>query len=136
MGQIYFIISIRPAFLQLLLIFIILFILFLVVFLITKLLRPRYKVSYAKGSTYECGFEAFGDSRAAFESNFYTIGLLFLLLDVEVLFFVPWIFALPLLTFTGHISMFLFFVLLILGLAYEVVDGALKLRFLENKVKI
>merc|ERR1712019_89367 len=42
-----------------------------------------------KLSAYECGFEPFDDARTHFDIKFYLIALLFLLFDIEVLFFIP-----------------------------------------------
>lgn len=44
---------------------------------------------YEKHSPYECGFEPFGDARSFFDIHFYTIGLLFIIFDLEVVFLVP-----------------------------------------------
>jgi NADH-quinone oxidoreductase subunit A len=41
-------------------------------------------------SSYECGEEPFGTSRIPFNNRFYTIALIFLLFEVEMLFVFPW----------------------------------------------
>jgi NADH-quinone oxidoreductase subunit A len=43
-----------------------------------------------KMSAYECGFEPFGDSRDAFDVQFYLVGLLSLIFDIEIAFRFPW----------------------------------------------
>lgn len=43
-----------------------------------------------KTSAYECGFEPFGDSRDSFDVQFYLVGLMFLIFDVEIAFLLPW----------------------------------------------
>ena len=39
-----------------------------------------------KLSTYECGFEAYGDTRSQFNVRFYIIAILFILFDIEIIF--------------------------------------------------
>jgi len=43
-----------------------------------------------KLSSYECGFEPFGDSRESFDVTFYLVGLLFRIFDIEIAFRFPW----------------------------------------------
>jgi NADH-quinone oxidoreductase subunit A len=46
---------------------------------------------YEKHSAYECGFEPFGDARSFFDIHFYTIGLLFIIFDLEIVFLIPFV---------------------------------------------
>ena len=41
-----------------------------------------------KLSAYECGFEAFGDSRMEFDVRFYLVAILFIIFDLEIAFLV------------------------------------------------
>ena len=43
-----------------------------------------------KLSAYECGFEAFGDSRMKFDVRFYLVAILFIIFDLEIAFLFPW----------------------------------------------
>ncbi|MCF7958979.1 MAG: NADH-quinone oxidoreductase subunit A [Phycisphaerae bacterium] len=43
-----------------------------------------------KGSVYECGVDPVGPARNRFHSRFYLLAILFLLFDVELIFFYPW----------------------------------------------
>ena len=43
-----------------------------------------------KLSAYECGFEAFGDSRMEFDVRFYLVAILFIIFDLEIAFLFPW----------------------------------------------
>jgi NADH:ubiquinone oxidoreductase subunit 3 (subunit A) len=45
--------------------------------------------SWEKTSSYECGFEPFSDSRNAFNIQFYIIGILFVIFDIEISFLLP-----------------------------------------------
>jgi NADH-quinone oxidoreductase subunit A len=42
-----------------------------------------------KLSSYECGFEPFGDARESFDITFYLVGLLFRIFDIEIAFRFP-----------------------------------------------
>ena len=57
--------------------------------LIGKLLRPKLP-SQAKEAIYECGEETIGSSYIRFDLRFYVVALLFIVFDVELLFFFPW----------------------------------------------
>ena len=43
-----------------------------------------------KLSAYECGFEAFDDSRMEFDVRFYLVAILFIIFDFEIAFLFPW----------------------------------------------
>ena len=43
-----------------------------------------------KVSAYECGFDAFDDSRMKFDVRFYLVSILFIIFDLEVAFLFPW----------------------------------------------
>jgi NADH-quinone oxidoreductase subunit A len=42
-----------------------------------------------KLSSYECGFEPFGDARESFDITFYRVGLRFRIFDIEIAFLFP-----------------------------------------------
>ena len=42
-----------------------------------------------KNSPYECGFEAFEDSRMKFDVRYYLVAILFIIFDLEIAF-LPW----------------------------------------------
>ena len=42
-----------------------------------------------KLSAYECGFEAFDDSRMEFDVRFYLVAILFIIFDLEIAFLFP-----------------------------------------------
>jgi NADH-quinone oxidoreductase subunit A len=43
-----------------------------------------------KLSSYECGFDPYEDARNVFDIKFYLIAILFLIFDLEAVFFFPW----------------------------------------------
>jgi NADH-quinone oxidoreductase subunit A len=72
-----------------------------------------------KLSSYECGFEPFNDARKSFSVNFYNIGMMFLIFDIEILMLLPATFCLDTLTDLGYIWMGVFLSILVVGFAYE-----------------
>ncbi len=73
-----------------------LLILFAVVFgfvfttmIVTHLLGPK-RHSKQKDSAFECGIPSVGDARSSFSVHYFLVAILFVLFDVEVVFFYPW----------------------------------------------
>ena len=79
-----------------------------------------------KLSAYECGFEAFGDSRMKFDVRFYLVALLFIIFDLEVAFLFPWAITLGKIGLFGFWSMMIFLLILTIGFIYEWKKGALE----------
>jgi NADH-quinone oxidoreductase subunit A len=81
---------------------------------LSRLLRPssRPENEPAKAETYECGEPAIGSSWVRFDIRFYTVALVFLIFDVEVLFLYPWA-----VVFKGlraeHAGLFVFFEMMV-----------------------
>ena len=78
-----------------------------------------------KLSTYECGFEAFNDSRMEFDVRFYLVAILFIIFDLEIAFLFPWAISLGEIGLYGFISMMIFLFILTIGFIYEWKKGAL-----------
>ena len=79
-----------------------------------------------KLSSYECGFEAFSDTRGRFDVRFYLVTLLFIIFDLEVAFLFPWAVALGDIGLFGYWSMMIFLAVLTVGFIYEWKKGALE----------
>ncbi|GFO83640.1 NADH-quinone oxidoreductase subunit A [Methyloceanibacter sp.] len=79
-----------------------------------------------KLSAYECGFDAFDDSRMKFDVRFYLVSLLFIIFDLEVAFLFPWAVAFDGLPALGFWSMIVFLAVLTVGFIYEWRKGALE----------
>jgi len=88
------------------------------------LLSPK-KPDPEKLSTYECGFEAFGDSRMEFDVRFYLVAILFIIFDLEIAFLFPWAISLGQIGLIGFWSMMFFLFILTIGFIYEWKIGAL-----------
>ena len=78
-----------------------------------------------KLSAYECGFEAFDDSRMEFDVKFYLVAILFIIFDLEIAFLFPWAISLGNIGLLGFVSMMIFLFILTVGFIYEWKKGAL-----------
>jgi len=47
------------------------------------------EISFEKVSSYECGFEPFGDAHSIFNIQFFVVGILFMLFDLEIAYLFP-----------------------------------------------
>jgi NADH-quinone oxidoreductase subunit A len=79
-----------------------------------------------KLSTYECGFEAFDNSRIEFDIRFYLVAILFIIFDLEIAFLFPWAISLGNIGLLGFFSMMIFLSILTIGFIYEWKKGALE----------
>jgi len=64
--------------------------------------------SRRKLTPYECGFEPSNDARQPVYTNFYIVGLLFILFDIEIILLLPAILSFSILTATGMLSLIFF----------------------------
>tara|TARA_Y100000590_G_scaffold433298_1_gene550224 strand:- start:217 stop:585 length:369 start_codon:yes stop_codon:yes gene_type:complete len=92
--------------------------------LLNFLLSPK-NPDPEKLSAYECGFEAFGDSRMKFDIRFYLVAILFIIFDLEIAFLFPWAISLGNIGTLGFWSMMIFLFILTIGFIYEWKKGAL-----------
>jgi NADH-quinone oxidoreductase subunit A len=79
-----------------------------------------------KVSPYECGFEAFEDSRTKFDVRYYLVAILFIIFDLEIAFLFPWAVSLDAVGGFGLLSMGVFLAVLVVGFVYEWKKGALE----------
>ena len=78
-----------------------------------------------KLSAYECGFDAFDDSRMEFDVRFYLVAILFIIFDLEIAFLFPWAISLGNIGLLGFTSMMIFLFILTIGFICEWKKGAL-----------
>lgn len=79
-----------------------------------------------KLSAYECGFEAFEDTRTRFDVRYYLVAILFIIFDLEIAFLFPWAVSLDKLGLAGLVAMAVFLGVLVVGFIYEWKKGALE----------
>jgi NADH-quinone oxidoreductase subunit A len=89
------------------------------------LLAP-HKPDSEKLSPYECGFEAFEDSRMRFAVRYYLVAILFIIFDLEIAFLFPWAVVLDSIGLFGFVAMMIFLAILVIGFIYEWKKGALE----------
>lgn len=79
----------------------------------------KQKLDFEKISSYECGFDPFNDARDPFQIKFYLTAILFIIFDLEILYFFPWILCLKEIGLVGYYTMYLFLFILTIGYIYE-----------------
>jgi NADH-quinone oxidoreductase subunit A len=89
------------------------------------LLGPR-KPNAEKLSAYECGFEAFEDSRIKFDVRYYLVAILFIVFDLEIAFLFPCAVSLNKIGVIGIGAVGIFLLILVVGFIYEWKKGALE----------
>jgi NADH-quinone oxidoreductase subunit A len=90
-----------------------------------KLLGPS-RPDAEKNSPYECGFEAFEDSRMKFDVRYYLVAILFIIFDLEIAFLFPWAIVLDQIGTFGLVAMGIFISVLVIGFIFEWKKGALE----------
>ncbi len=93
---------------------------------IASLIVGRQNPDTEKLSAYECGFDAFSDSRQKFDVRFYLVAILFIIFDLEIAFLFPWAVSLGQIGLFGFWSMMVFLGVLTIGFIYEWKKGALE----------
>ncbi len=96
------------------------------VMVIASMIIATQRPDSEKVSAYECGFEAFNDSRGQFDVRFYLVAILFIIFDLEVAFLFPWAVSLGGIGLFGFWSMMIFLGILTIGFIYEWKKGALE----------
>ncbi len=90
-----------------------------------NLFGPRKK-SAAKSMPYESGMNPYGEGTRRVPVRFYLVAVLFILFDIEVVFFLPWAVIFRQLRLFGLIEMAVFIVILLVGYIYAWKKGALE----------
>jgi len=89
-------------------------------------LGVRSRADSEKLSAYECGFEAFENTRARFDVRYYLVAILFIVFDLEIAFLFPWAVSLGRTGRFGLAAMGVFLAVLVVGFVYEWKKGALE----------
>jgi len=84
------------------------------------------KDSAAKSMPYESGMNPYGEGTRRMPIRFYLVAVLFILFDIEVVFFLPWAITFRQLGLFGLIEMIIFIVILLVGYVYAWKKGALE----------
>ncbi len=92
---------------------------------IGHLFGPR-RPTQRKSAPYESGMTPFGPGTRRMPVRFYLIAVLFILFDIEVVFFLPWAIVFRSLGVFGLIEMVIFVLILLVGYIYAWKKGALE----------
>ncbi len=104
-----------------------LFLIVAILFTVTTLLLPvalrflkiiPHKPSPAKNATFECGMDTIGKTWVQFNVHYYFYALVFLILDVLVVFLYPWAVALRELGYSGLIGVLILISIMAVGYIY------------------
>ena len=90
-----------------------------------ELFGPKKKTA-GKDMPYESGMTPYGEGTRRMPVRFYLIAVLFILFDIEVVFFLPWAIAFRQLGLFGLIEMAIFITILLIGYVYAWKKGALE----------
>ena len=93
---------------------------------LNSILGPKNKMSFVKAQPFECGMEPASMPNGHFSVKFYLMAMLFILFDVEVIWFFPWAVILKSTRWEGVASMFAFVGVLVLAYIYAWKKGALE----------
>lgn len=101
---------------------------FLVAFIAVALghLFGPHRPTARKSMPYESGMKPIGPGTRRMSVRFYLIAVLFILFDIEVIFFFPWAVVFRTLKWTGFIEITIFIVILLVGFLYAWKKGALE----------
>jgi NADH-quinone oxidoreductase subunit A len=79
-----------------------------------------------KEENFECGIEVKGNARFPFSVQYFLIAILFVLFDVEIIFFYPWAINFKDFGWEGFWEMLLFLGFVLFGFYYIIRKGALE----------
>ncbi len=97
----------------------------LLVVMLSRLLGPHRPTS-RKQAPYESGMKPIGQAVRRMPVKFYLVAVLFIIFDIEVIFFLPWAVVFRDLGVYGLIIMGVFLFILTVGFIYEWKKGALE----------
>ncbi|MEL6268609.1 MAG: NADH-quinone oxidoreductase subunit A [Chloroflexota bacterium] len=92
---------------------------------LSRLFGP-HNPTVRKIAPYESGMKPIGEGTRQVPVKFYLIAVLFILFDIEVIFFLPWAVTMRDLSWYGLGAMGVFTFILIVGFLYEWKKGALE----------
>lgn len=97
----------------------------ILVLVVTHILGPKLK-SKKKDANFECGIESKGDARFPVSVRYFLTAILFVLFDVEVIFFYPYAVNFNELNIAGLSAVILFVAFFLIGFFYVLKKGALE----------
>ena len=95
------------------------------VVLLGHLFGPR-RPTARKSQPYESGMRPIGPGTRRMPIRFYLVAVLFILFDIEIVFFFPWAVVFKKLGLFGLVEMLIFILILLVGYIYAWKKGALE----------
>jgi NADH-quinone oxidoreductase subunit A len=97
----------------------------ILVVILGHMFGPR-RPTERKSMPYESGMRPIGPGTRRMPIRFYRVAMLFILFDIEVIFFLPWAVVFRKLGLFGLVEMLIFIVILLVGYVYAWKKGALE----------
>ena len=97
----------------------------IIVLLLGRYIDP-HRPTAKKGEPYESGMIPYGPGTRQMPVRFYLVAVLFILFDVEVIFFLPWAVTFQKLGLFAIIEMFIFVAILMTAFVYLWKKGAME----------
>ena len=97
----------------------------ILVVILGHMFGPR-RPTERKSMPYESGMRPIGPGTRRMPVRFYLVAMLFILFDIEVIFFLPWAVVFRKLGLFGLVEMLIFIVILLVGYVYAWKKGALE----------
>lgn len=96
-----------------------------IVLILGRFFGPRHP-NTKKGQPYESGMIPYGPGTRQMSVKYYLVAVLFILFDVEVIFFLPWAVAFKQMGLFTLVEMFIFVAILFIAFIYVWKKGALE----------
>jgi NADH-quinone oxidoreductase subunit A len=96
-----------------------------IILVISRIFGP-HQPSFRKNAPYESGMKPIGPANRRLPIKFYLVAVLFIIFDIEVIFFLPWAVSMRDMGVYGLLVMGFFTLILIVGFIYEWKKGALE----------
>ncbi len=96
-----------------------------IVLIFGRFFGPRHP-NTKKSQPYESGMIPYGPGTREMSVKYYLVAVLFILFDVEVIFFLPWAVAFKQMGLFTLVEMFIFIAILLVGFVYIWKKGALE----------
>lgn len=104
-----------------------------ILFLGLNLVLAPHNPYVEKVSSFECGFHSFSQSRSQFNISFFIYGLIFLILDLEIVLIFPFAVSSYNNDVYGLVLMLIFTTIVTIGFIYELGKKSLKIETRQNK---
>lgn len=96
----------------------------IVTIIASNLLGPKLR-SKRKDASFECGIESEGNARTPFSVKYFLTAILFVLFDIEIVFFYPYALNFKEFGVAGFVAVLTFVAIFFVGFIYVIKRGAL-----------